>query len=245
MSKQGPGPKVPDRVIAPRSLGSRLRNWIARGLLDIEDHQRLAVFQNHINEGRVEVGRFTYGVPGIRADRGTSAVVRIGQFCSIASGVTIFSGGNHNPAWVSTFPLRIRLGLEGAFSDGMPATKGDVIIGNDVWIGSGAVVLSGVTVGHGAVIGACAVVARNVSPYAIVVGNPAREIRSRFPTKSVEALLRISWWDWPIEKIVEATPFLSSSDVDEFVRKFDENKLERSPGVALGSNTALDSRLRS
>ena len=83
---------------------------------------------------------------------------------------------------------------------GHPHTKGNVIIGNDVWIGYGAKILSGVSIGDGAVVGAGAVVAKNIPPYAVVVGNPAKIIKFRFKPEDVEILLGIQWWNWPLEK---------------------------------------------
>lgn len=126
-------------------------------------------------------------------------------------------GGNHRPDWVSTYPFRFMLDLPGALEDGHPATKGDIEVGHDVWIGRGARIMSGVTVGNGAVVGAAAVVAGDVRPYAIVVGNPAREVRRRFGEEAIAALERIAWWDWPDERIVEAVPLLSSAQIDRFI----------------------------
>ena len=103
--------------------------------------------------------------------------------------------------------------MEGAYEDGQPTTRGDIKLGNDVWVGQGVTILSGVTVGHGAVIGAKAVVARDVRPYVVVVGNPAQEVRRRFPDDQVEAMLELAWWDWPLEKILEHVPELNSPGI--------------------------------
>lgn len=151
---------------------------------------------------------------------GDPGKVVVGSFVAIAQDIEIFVGGNHRTDWVSTFPFRMKLGLSGAMVDGVPATKGDVTIGNDVWIGRGTTILSGVSVGHGAVIGARAVVAKDVRPYAIVVGNPAREVRRRFNDDQVQSLLDIAWWDWPIADIEAAVPFLSSTDIEPFIARY-------------------------
>lgn len=173
------------------------------------------------DDPRVSIGRFTYGNPALRmwdeAER-----IEIGAFCSIADGVTIFGGGEHNTGWVTTFPLRIALALEGAGRDGHPATKGPTRIGNDVWIGDGATILSGVTVGDGAVIGARALVARDVPPYHVVVGNPARTVRQRFADADIAALLRIRWWDWPLERIEAEVAGLCGGDPADFIRRNDK-----------------------
>ena len=108
----------------------------------------------------------------------------VGDYTSIASDVLFMIGGGHRMDWASMFPFRSHFRLPGAWSDGHPSSRGDIRIGNDVWIGSGALILSGITVGDGAVIGARSVVTRNVAPYAIVAGNPARHIRARFSPDS-------------------------------------------------------------
>ncbi|HXZ83047.1 MAG TPA: CatB-related O-acetyltransferase [Acidimicrobiales bacterium] len=169
--------------------------------------------------GRVQTGAYAYGIPTIMIYEGDTARVVIGAYTSIASQVTIFVGGNHRPDWVSTFPFRAVLKMAGAFQDGLPASKGDVVIGSDVWIGHGATILSGSTVGHGAVIGAKAVVAGPIRPYAIAVGNPAREVRRRFSDEIIEALLAIEWWNWPIERVRDFVPLFCSPDVEEFLKK--------------------------
>jgi acetyltransferase-like isoleucine patch superfamily enzyme len=173
-------------------------------------------------EGIVEIGGHTYGQPRIvlwRDPNGRSVGgrVRIGRYCSISANVEILTGGDHRVDWVSTFPFRVRWGLPGAWEDGHPATKGDVTIGNDVWISRGACILSGVTIGDGAVVGAHAVVARDVAPYAIVVGNPAVEVRRRFDADVVDALLEARWWDLPDDDVGELVPLLCADDVQGLI----------------------------
>jgi acetyltransferase-like isoleucine patch superfamily enzyme len=171
-------------------------------------------------------GRCSYGEPliarfdGERAPRAAHVEnVYIGSFVSIGVDVVLQDGGSHHTDWVTTFPLRARLGLPGAYEDGHPRSKGHTVIGNDVWIGRGARVLSGVAIGDGAVVGAYSVVTKDVPPYAIVGGNPAREIRKRFSEEQVAALLDIAWWDWPMEKIVESVSELSDPDVEGFIAR--------------------------
>ena len=131
----------------------------------------------------------------------------IGKFCSIACRAKfLFNSANHTLSSLSTYPFPIffdEWGLEKSDVAAAWDRKGDIVIGNDVWIGYEAVILSGVTIGDGAVIGARAVVTKDVPPYAIVGGVPARVIRSRFPEETVKALLRLKWWDWPAERIQE------------------------------------------
>lgn len=171
------------------------------------------------HDPRVQVGRFTYGNPHFKVWSEDESV-SIGAFCSIADEVAIFGGGEHRSEWVTTFPLRIAFGDPLAGRDGHPASKGPTRIGNDVWIGHGATIISGVTIGDGAIIGARAVVTRDVAPYAVVIGNPARQVKMRFPQEHVAALLKIRWWDWPIEHIHAHQAELCGGSVDAFVARF-------------------------
>ena len=171
-----------------------------------------------VASGVLTVGASTYGQPEIVDYPGDTAGVTIGSFVSIADGVRIFRGGNHRTDWITTYPLRAFLHLPGAFEDGVPTTKGDVVIGNDVWLGYGATILSGVRIGDGAVVGAGAVVTRDVRPYAVVAGNPAREVRRRFSDEVVEQLQAAAWWTWPIEEIRAHVDVLSSDDVEALLR---------------------------
>jgi chloramphenicol O-acetyltransferase type B len=158
----------------------------------------------------VSAGRFTYfdGLPRIVRYPGDVAAISIGSFCSIASGTTFLVGGNHRLDWVTTFPLWSV--LPGAVHTAPPQSRGDIVIGNDVWVGRGVTVLSGVTIGDGAVIGAEAVVREDVRPYAVVVGNPAQEVRRRFTDEEVAQLLEIAWWDWPEDLLREHAGVLCS-----------------------------------
>ncbi|WP_433971321.1 CatB-related O-acetyltransferase [Tunturiibacter lichenicola] len=163
------------------------------------------------------IGEYSYGVPVLRW-WGEAVGLRIGNYCSFADRVEIFLGGNHRPDFVTTYPFA-------SFTDWpevpgvriVPETRGDVVIGNDVWVGSGAVILSGITIGDGAIIGARAVVSRNVPPYSVVVGNPARVVRKRFTDDVIQQLLRIRWWDWSRQRIEQNLPLLLSSDLSKFL----------------------------
>ncbi len=125
-------------------------------------------------------------------------------------------GGNHRVDWVTTYPFSA---IEPRFAHfpGHPHSKGDVVIGNDVWVAREALILSGLTIGDGAVIGARAVVGRDVPPYTIVAGNPAAQIRPRFPAPVAERLRQIAWWDWTEERIAAAMPLLLSPDIEYFL----------------------------
>jgi acetyltransferase-like isoleucine patch superfamily enzyme len=177
-------------------------------------------FDRLVAEGIVQLGKHSYCSQPIDVrvfrDDGGHAIggrLRVGPYCSIARDVTVFLGGNHRSDWISTYPFRLRWGLAGAYSDGHPTSKGDVNVGADVWIGERATILSGVTIGDGAVIAAMATVASDVRPYAVVAGNPAREVRRRFDDANIEYLLALKWWEWPEERVRECVPILCSTDI--------------------------------
>lgn len=175
-----------------------------------------------IEAGYLSIGAYSYGAPTLRLYRGDQARVRIGRFTAIApDGVIFYPGGGHRTDWVTAYGIRAVFDLPGAYEDGTPSSRGDIVVGNDCWIASDAVVTSGVTIGDGAVVATRAVVTRDVRPYAVVAGDPAREVRRRFPADQVEALLRIAWWDWPIEQVLEHVDLLCAPDVAGFIRRFD------------------------
>ncbi|MDG7041491.1 MAG: CatB-related O-acetyltransferase [Nitrososphaerota archaeon] len=167
-----------------------------------------------------QIGDYTYGIPNVSPSLGSK--LKIGKFCSIAWDVSIELRGTHRTNHVTTYPFHV-------FPDDWPVakyqkeedvgaiSKGDVVIGNDVNFGFGVTVLSGVRIGDGAVIGAKSVVTKDVEPYSIVAGNPARLIRKRFDDETIQKLLGIRWWDWPIEKINENLDTICSSNVSKML----------------------------
>jgi virginiamycin A acetyltransferase len=142
----------------------------------------------------------------------------IGKFCSIACGAKfLFTSANHAMRSLSTYPFPIfreEWGLKRERVTEAWDNKGDIVIGSDVWIGYEAVILQGVSIGDGAVVGARAVVTKDVPPYAIVGGVPARVIRMRFDERTIEALMRLKWWDWPREKIQKHLPDIQSGNLE-------------------------------
>jgi acetyltransferase-like isoleucine patch superfamily enzyme len=177
--------------------------------------------QQHIADGTLVMGNMSYYAPNVVKYTGDSGRVIIGNFASVAPDADFYVGGLHRTEWVSQYGLRAMLALPGADEDGFTHGRGDIVVGSDTWVTNGVTVMSGVTIGDGAVVGTKAVVAKDVRPYAVVVGNPAREIRRRFSDEQVEALLRIRWWDWPTEKVKEHVELLSSPDIDAFIARFD------------------------
>lgn len=144
----------------------------------------------------------------------------IGKFCALARGIKfIMNGANHKLNGFSTYPFQI-------FGDGWEkvapqagelAYKGDLVIGNDVWIGYEAVVMPGVQVGDGAIIAAKSVVVKDVLPYTIVGGNPAKYIRQRFDDETIQALLKVAWWNWEIEKITRNLEQIVAADIEALI----------------------------
>lgn len=173
--------------------------------------------------GRATVGPHTYGSFKVLVGAGDKARVHLGAYCSIGVGVAFAIGGNHRPDWVTTYPLRAAFGLPGANTDGHPRPERDIVVGNDVWIGSEALILPGVQIGDGAVIGGRAVVARDVEPYAIVVGNPAREVRKRFDDDTIARLRRLAWWTWSDERVLAHVDLLCSGDVEALLAAADDD----------------------
>lgn len=148
----------------------------------------------------------------------------IGKFCSIACGAKfLFNSANHNLSSLSTYPFPIffeEWDLDAKDVTDAWDNKGDIVIGNDVWIGYEAVILPGVTIGDGAVIGTCAVVTKDVPPYTIVGGVPAKPIRKRFPEGTIELLLKLKWWDWTEERIRQHLSEIQSGNVEHFHQDF-------------------------
>ncbi|WP_302660012.1 CatB-related O-acetyltransferase [Rhodococcus sp. SGAir0479] len=152
----------------------------------------------------------------------------IGNFTSIGGNVTVILGGNHRLDRATTFPLRQKLGLDGAGSDGYPWSKGTIEIGSDVWIGYGATILSGVTIGDGSVVAAGSVVSRSVAPYTVVAGSPAKPVRMRMEVDLIDRFLAVAWWDWPDSEIMELAGPLSDLPPAEAIDILEEHARLRS-----------------
>lgn len=146
----------------------------------------------------------------------------IGKFCSIACGAKfLFNSANHALGSLSTYTFPIFFEEWGLPVEDIPRAwdnKGDIVIGNDVWIGYEAVVMAGVTIGDGAIIGTRAVVTKDVPPYTIVGGVPAKPIRKRFDDETVKQLLALKWWDWPVEKIRRHLEDIQSGNLEKLIK---------------------------
>lgn len=186
-----------------------LKNVIAGPNIEVGEY---TIYNDFVRDPRdFEKNNVLYHYP-INGDR-----LVIGKFCSIACGAKfLFTSGNHTMKSLAnyTFPIFFdEWGLDAKDICRAWDNKGDTVVGNDVWIGYEAVVLSGVTIGDGAVIGARAVVTRDVPPYTVVGGVPARAIRRRFDDATVERLEALRWWDWDEARIQRNIPLIQSGNL--------------------------------
>ncbi|WP_269293808.1 CatB-related O-acetyltransferase [Pantoea sp. LMR881] len=178
----------------------------------------LANISNHIlKKYNWSIGKHTYGSPLVLEPKINS--LKIGKFCSIADNVVIILG-NHRTDLITTFPFatlnKFWPSLRGDENIHDHESKGPVVIGNDVWIGHGVKIMPGVTIGNGAVIAAGSIVTKDVEPYAIVAGAPAKLLKYRFDYKKISALEKLKWWDWNDETIDKWLTIMLT-DVDKFI----------------------------
>lgn len=149
--------------------------------------------------------------------------IRLGKYNSIGRDCNFFLHANHRVDWVTTSSQLLGL-VTPEIADmhmkmGHPTCKGDIIVENDVWIGAKSTIMSGVKIHNGSVVGSCSVVTKDVPPYSIVVGNPAKIVKYRFSEKQIEDLLKISWWNWPEDKIKSEAIRLWSDNINDFIKK--------------------------
>lgn len=201
-----------DGKIYPRSGDKEtvyLKNVVSGANVEIGDY---TIYNDFVHDPRdFERSNVLYHYP-VNGDR-----LKIGKFCSIACGAKfLFTSGNHSLRSLSTYTFPIffeEWGLDAKDICSAWDNKGDIVIGSDVWIGYEALILSGVTVGDGAIIGSRAVVTKDVPPYTIVGGVPAKPIRRRFDGAVIERLEKLRWWDWDIETIRRSIPAIQSGDI--------------------------------
>jgi virginiamycin A acetyltransferase len=192
----------------------------------IPGQPRVVLLKPLVTSPLIEVGEFTYyDDPGDSTAFETRNVLYhygpeklvIGRYCAFAEGTRfVMNGANHRMDGPSTFPFPIMGGAWAERMDlltGLPG-RGDTVVGNDVWLGYQVLVMPGVRIGNGAVVAAGSVVVDDVPDYAIVGGNPARLIRSRYTQPDIDRLLALAWWDWPAEHLTDHLETLMTGDLD-------------------------------
>lgn len=194
------------RLIARKIGRLRALSRMRRGF-ETRDFVRLRLRGTQVPQ--VSVGRGSYINDATLYCWDKAFELRIGRYCSLAAGITIIGGGEHDVGWVSTYPFIDRWRRHDLSGLRQPRFKGPVVIGNDVWIAGNVTILSGVSIGDGAVVAAGAVVTRDVPPFTIVGGVPAKPIRERFSAPVAEALTRMAWWDWERERIERNLPLMT------------------------------------
>lgn len=188
----------------------------------VETKEQRSIYTRDLLQGKgYDIGVYTYGLPIVH-DWGDGGSLTIGKYTSIAEGVNILLGGNHRLDWFTTYPF-FSIG-EGVWPGATSAkndrsSKGDVVIGNDVWIGMNVIIVSGVRIGDGAVVAAGAVVTKDVLPYNVVGGNPARIIKKRFKDHDIDALIKLAWWMWDDQKINDNLQYLCSNNLSALIPK--------------------------
>jgi acetyltransferase-like isoleucine patch superfamily enzyme len=210
-----------------------LRNALVNAVLGAEEAELLRLQR----AGRVVLGRWTYGRPHIFTNVHGRERLITGSYTGLDG--TWILGGNHGPNRVSWYPHRIHFAMGGNYDD-YPVPTGDTIVGSDVWTTENCLILPGVKIGDGAIVAAGAVVTKDVPPYAIVGGNPAKLIRYRFSEEQIAALLEIRWWEWPDEKVRAAVPWLESEDVDAFIEY--ARGEQGAPGIELAARDGSATR---
>lgn len=204
---------ISERDIYPRTGDAQtvyLKNVITKSSISVGDY---TMYNDFVNDPRLfERNNVLYHYP-INHDSLT-----IGKFCSIACGAKfVFNSANHTLKSLSTYPFPLFFEAWELDRRNVAASwdnKGDIVVGNDVWIGYEAVVMSGVTIGDGAIIGTRALVTKDVPPYTIVGGVPAKPIRKRFSDDDIARLLEIKWWDWPDSRIAQNIDAIRSGCID-------------------------------
>ncbi|WP_299066077.1 CatB-related O-acetyltransferase [uncultured Polaribacter sp.] len=191
----------------------------------LNNYERLCFLKNIVKNPNIIVGDYTYYDDFENVENFEKNVkyhfdfvddkLIIGKFCMIASDVKfIMNGANHLTDSLSTYPFAIfGNGWENAMDGKNYPKKGDINIGNDVWIGYNATIMAGVTIGDGAIIATNSTVIKDVEPYSIVGGNPAKEIKKRFSKEIIRKLLELKWWNWDIEKITQNLQNLTGNEI--------------------------------
>ena len=204
---------VPEKKVYPRTGDTQtvyLKNVVTNPNITVGEY---TIYNDFVHDPReFERNNVLYHYP-VNGDK-----LIIGAFCSIACGAKfLFNSANHTLRSLSTYPFPIfyeEWGLKRENVTNAWDNKGNIVVGNDVWIGYEAVILAGVTIGDGAIIGTRAVVTKDVPPYTIVGGVPAKPIRRRFDQETIDALLELRWWDWPLERLSGSLRAIQAGDLE-------------------------------
>ena len=207
---------IPEKEIYPRTGDKQtiyLKSVINNPNISVGDY---TMYNDFVNDPTLfEKNNVLYHYP-INHDK-----LIIGKFCSIACGAKfLFNSANHNMNSLSTYPFPLFFEEWNLKKENVTESwnnKGDIVVGNDVWIGYEAVIMAGVTIGDGAIIGTRAIVTKDVPPYTIVGGVPAKIIRKRFPDEVISKLLEIRWWDWEKNKIEKNIEKIKSGDIEKLI----------------------------
>lgn len=194
----------------------------------LKDYTKLVFLKNFVKASNILIGDYTYFDDQRNGPEKfeeynvlynydfAKVKLIIGKFCAIAAETKFIMTGDHKIDAISTYPFPIfQQGWEKAFNIFDLPVKGDIIVGNDVWFGYDSLIRGGVKIGDGAIIATRAVVVKDIPPYAVVAGNPAKVVKMRFDDKSIERLLHISWWNWDIKKINQHLSLICNLDIDQ------------------------------
>ena len=211
--------KNPDDSMSDWKKTIFLKHFITKDFIEVDDYTYYDESFDEGNPEKFEENNVLYS--------GSGQKLKIGKFCSLAGGCKfLMKGAQHTLNSFTTYPLFWNLVSRPevkSFFDAIPDKKyfnkeyGDTVIGNDVWIGYEAVIMPGVKIGDGAVIGTRAVVTKDIEPYTIVGGNPAKVIRKRFDDETIRKLLEIQWWNWEVEKIMDNYQNIMDCDLEKLV----------------------------
>jgi acetyltransferase-like isoleucine patch superfamily enzyme len=208
----------------------KIVEFIANNIIRIIGYCQTVVDRKPKLNKNIAIGRHTYGITNrtiLFAHSENPPRVDIGSFCSIAPNVLIIANADHPKHFTSTYPFRPLLFTDpkewrdSGYFDPYVISRGSINIGHDVWIGANSIILSGVSIGTGAIIGAGTVVTKDIPPYAIAVGNPAKIIKYRFSSEIIEKLLASCWWSLPDETLQELEAYLYSEDIGALIHQVD------------------------
>jgi acetyltransferase-like isoleucine patch superfamily enzyme len=209
-----------------RKIGSGHNGFLRIPSADLD--QNIATIYRGEQSKIILTGCHSYGIYGIQIKSwGEGAHLYVGSYCSLGANLKVYLGGNHRTDWITTFPFghmhndTFPSGRDHAAEH--PVSNGHVIIESDVWIGESTTIMSGIRVGSGSVIAANSVVVKDVEPYSVVGGNPARLIKPRFPKEIIEQLLDLQWWNYSDDRVNSIVPLLQQPPDSGTIKQIRDN----------------------